>query len=62
MVEEESKAAAAAPEPEAAPVAAAKKVKVAKEQTVGKFTHGDHMVHILLQKGQKFISPCAEDR
>ena len=36
--------------------------KVEEEKTVGKFTHGDHMVHILIQKGKKFISSCPDDR
>lgn len=32
------------------------------EQTVGKFTNGDHMVHLLFQKGKKFISQHEDDR
>ena len=46
----------------AAPKASAKKSKAGGEKTVGKFTHGDHMVHLLIQKGKKFISSCEDDR
>jgi len=59
MVEKEVKkdpAAAANPAPEVK--AAAKK----EEKTVGKFIHGDHMVHILFQKGKKFVPDCKDDR
>ncbi len=46
-----------------AAVAADKKNKKAPkaEQTVGKFTNGDHMVHLLFQKGKKFVSQHADD-
>ena len=51
MAEEEKKAAAAAvTKPEK------------KDKQVGKFTRGDHSVHILLQKGKKFIPDCPDDR
>ena len=44
----------------------AKKLKKAPKETadkaVGKFSHGDHMVHLLLQKGKKFIAANPEDR
>ena len=36
--------------------------KGAKEETIGKFVHGDHMVHILFQKGKKFIAADEEAR
>ena len=32
------------------------------DKVLGKFTHGDHMVHVLFQKGKKFIPLCADDR
>lgn len=52
--------------PEAAPEAAAepdkkKKKGSGEEKTIGKFTHGDHMCHLLFQKGKKFIPMCSED-
>ena len=53
MVEEENKDAPAAADAKA-PAAKAKKGEKA-EQQMGKFTNGDHMVHILFQKGKKFI-------
>jgi len=33
-----------------------------EEQAIGKFVHGDHMVHILFQKGKKFIASDPEAR
>jgi hypothetical protein len=35
---------------------AEKKKEEPKEAKVGKFTRGDHMVHVLLQCGRKFMS------
>lgn len=35
---------------------------LAAAKKVGKFSNGDHMVHLLIQKGKKFISNCKEDR
>ena len=32
------------------------------EKKVGKFSHGDHMVHLLIQQGKKFLPPIAGDR
>ena len=56
MAEEEKK--------KEAPAAAAAPVKKGgdKAQTVGKFIHGDHMCHILFEKGKKFVSSCEDDR
>jgi hypothetical protein len=50
-----------------APAAAdpAPEVKVAakkEEKMVGKFINGDHMIHILFQKGKKFVPDCKDDR
>ena len=58
------------PKPEAAGAAGAATTitaakpaeKKTKERQVGKFTRGDHTVHILLQKGKKFIPECKDDR
>ena len=33
-----------------------------EEKKVGKFTHGDHMVHFFIQKGKKFVPPIEGDR
>ena len=33
-----------------------------EEKKVGKFTHGDHMVHLLIQQGKKFVPPIEGDR
>ena len=33
-----------------------------EEKKVGKFTHGDHMCHIFIQSGKKFVPPCEGDR
>ena len=57
MAEEEKKKEA----PAAAAAAPAKKGGD-KAQTVGKFIHGDHMCHILFEKGKKFVSSCEDDR
>ena len=65
MAEEGKVAADAATKPAAEPAADAKKKKGASgaaDKSVGKFTHGDHMVHILFQKGKKFIAASPEDR
>ena len=64
MVEEEKKDVPAdAPEAgKEAPAAAKKSGGAAEEKKVGKFINGDHMVHILFQKGKKFIPACEEDR
>ena len=32
-----------------------KKAAVKEEKTMGKFVHGDYMVHVLFQQGKKFI-------
>ena len=63
MAEEEKKAEPAAEAPAEAAAAGGKKKKAggAEEKKVGKFTHGDHMVHILLQKGKKFVPACPDD-
>lgn len=66
---EEAKAAepkdAGAP-PAADPAAAGGDSKKKKgsggEKSVGKFINGDHMVHILFQKGKKFIPLCEDER
>ena len=34
---------------------AEKESKETDEKKVGKFNHGDHMVHVFLQTGRKFI-------
>ena len=39
-----------------------KQKKPADDKLVGKFTNGDHMVHILFQKGKSFIAACEDDR
>ena len=31
-----------------------------KEQKIGKFNKGDHMVHVFIQKGKKFV-PFVDD-
>ena len=36
--------------------------KGSEEKKVGKFTHGDHMVHFFIQKGKKFVPPIEGDR
>ena len=61
MVEEEKKD-APADAPEAAKDEPVAKKGPAEDKKIGKFTHGDHMVHILFQKGKKFIPACEEDR
>jgi hypothetical protein len=33
-----------------------------KEQKVGKFVRGDHMVHIFIQKGKKFVPFVKDDQ
>ena len=55
MAEEEKKDAAPAEEPAAAAEPEKSKKGDGEEKQMGKFTHGDHMVHILFQKGKKFI-------
>ena len=58
MAEEEKKDAAPAEEPAAAAEPEPEKSKKSEggaEKQMGKFTHGDHMVHILFQKGKKFV-------
>ena len=62
MAEEEKKAEPPAEAPAEAAAAGKKKKGGAEEKKVGKFTHGDHMVHLLIQKGKKFVPPCADDR
>ena len=36
--------------------------KKEEEKKVGKFTHGDHMLHLLIQQGKKFVPPIEGDR
>ena len=62
MAEEEKRAEPPAGAPAEAAAAGKKKKGGAEEKKVGKFTHGDHMVHLLIQKGKKFVAPSAEDR
>ena len=62
MAEEEKKAEPPAEAPAQAAAAGKKKKGAAEEKKVGKFTHGDHSVHLLIQKGKKFVPPCADDR
>ena len=67
MAEEAKAAEPAAGAPPAADPAAAggdskKKKATGGEKSVGKFINGDHMVHILFQKGKKFVPLCEEDR
>lgn len=38
-----------------------KKVEESKEQKVGKFDQGDHMVTVLLQVGQQFVSASGDE-
>ena len=59
---EEAKADAAGKADPPAEDKSSKKDKSGGEKTIGKFTHGDHMVHLLFQKGKKFIPLCEEDR
>ena len=56
MAEEEKKDETAKAEP------AKKAAAGGGEKQVGKFSHGDHMVHLLIQKGKKWISSCEDDR
>jgi len=53
MAEEEKKDAAAPDQAAAKPEKSKKGAK--EEKKMGKFTHGDHMVHVLFQKGKKFV-------
>ena len=39
----------------AKPDSKGKKGGAKEEKTMGKFVHGDYMVHILFQKGKKFV-------
>ena len=43
------------------PTEAAAAADTKNEKKVGKFNHGDHMVHILIQQGKKFVAPIEGD-
>lgn len=61
MAEQAIAAADAATKPDE-PAKKKKEAKKAGDNAIGKFTHGDHMVHVLFQKGKKFIAADPEDR
>ena len=42
------------------PAAPEKSDATKEEKKIGKFTHGDHMIHLLFQKGKKFV-PLTKD-
>ena len=62
MVEEEKGAPDAPAAAAAEPAKETKSKKGGSDKQVGKFTNGDHMVHILLEKAKKFVPANGEDR